>query len=95
VKGRTRRGQRHEKTTMPRYLPHDEYTPRELAGDRSCVLRLEHIGVVVDDVEASLAALRPHGAELVGELGNYENSYRLRYGRGPAGIIVELAGKIG
>jgi catechol 2,3-dioxygenase-like lactoylglutathione lyase family enzyme len=51
--------------------------------------------VVVDDVEASLAGLRAQGGELVGELVNYENSYRLCYVRGPAGIIVELAEKIG
>jgi len=42
----------------------------------------------VDDV---VARLRPHGAELVGELARYEDSYRLCYVRGPAGIIVALA----
>jgi hypothetical protein len=42
----------------------------------------------------SLAALRAHGGELVGELENYENSDWLCYVRGPAGIIVELAQKI-
>jgi catechol 2,3-dioxygenase-like lactoylglutathione lyase family enzyme len=56
---------------------------------------IRHILFVVDDVEESLAALRAHGAELVGELVNYENSYWLCYVRGPAGIIVELAQKIG
>jgi catechol 2,3-dioxygenase-like lactoylglutathione lyase family enzyme len=56
---------------------------------------IRHILFVVDDVEASLAALRAHGGELVGELENYENSYWLCYVRGPAGIIVELAQKIG
>jgi catechol 2,3-dioxygenase-like lactoylglutathione lyase family enzyme len=35
--------------------------------------------------------LRAHGAELVGELEQYENSYRLCYVRGPEGIIIELA----
>ncbi len=59
------------------------------------VQRLEHIGIVVDDIEASLASLRAHGGELVGELENYESSYWLCYVRGPAGIIVELAEKIG
>jgi len=48
---------------------------------------------VVDDIEASLAGLRAHGGELVGELENYENSYWLCYVRGPAGIIVELCGE--
>jgi catechol 2,3-dioxygenase-like lactoylglutathione lyase family enzyme len=56
---------------------------------------IRHILFVVDDVEASLAVLRAHGGELVGELVNYENSYWLCYVRGPAGIIVELAEKIG
>jgi hypothetical protein len=35
VKGRERRGPRHQETTMPKYLLHDEYTPQELAGGRS------------------------------------------------------------
>ena len=56
---------------------------------------IRHILFVVDDIEASLAGLREHGGELVGELVNYENSYWLCYVRGPAGIIVELAEKIG
>lgn len=55
---------------------------------------IRHILFVVDDIEASLAALRAHGGELVGELVNYENSYWLCYVRGPAAIIVELAEKI-
>ena len=56
---------------------------------------IRHILFLVDDIEASLAGLRAHGGELVGELVNYENIYRLCYVRGPAGIIVELAEKIG
>jgi hypothetical protein len=39
--------------------------------------------------------LRAHGAELVGELVQYENSYRLCYVRGPEGILVALAEKFG
>lgn len=56
---------------------------------------IRHILFVVDDIQASLAGLRAHGGELVGELENYENSYWLCYVRGPAGIIVELAEQIG
>jgi catechol 2,3-dioxygenase-like lactoylglutathione lyase family enzyme len=56
---------------------------------------IRHILFVVDDIDSSLASLRAHGGELVGELENYENSYWLCYVRGPAGIIVELAQKIG
>jgi catechol 2,3-dioxygenase-like lactoylglutathione lyase family enzyme len=56
---------------------------------------IRHILFVVDDIEAALAGLRAHGGELVGELVNYEDIYMLCYVRGPAGIIVELAEKIG
>jgi len=56
---------------------------------------IRHLLFLVDDVEASLAALRAHGGELVGDLVNYEDIYWLCYVRGPAGIIVELAEKIG
>ena len=55
---------------------------------------IRHVLFAVDDIEESLAQLRAHGGELVGELVNYENVYWLCYVRGPAGIIVELAQKI-
>jgi hypothetical protein len=42
-------------------------------------------------LEDVLARLDTHGAELVGELEQYENSYRLCYVRGPEGMIVALA----
>jgi predicted enzyme related to lactoylglutathione lyase len=45
----------------------------------------------VDDIDAVVAGLRARGAELVGEVAQYEDSYRLCYVRGPAGIIVALA----
>ncbi len=47
------------------------------------------------DIDAVVAGLRARGAELVGELERYEDSYRLCYVRGPEGIIVELAEQIG
>jgi catechol 2,3-dioxygenase-like lactoylglutathione lyase family enzyme len=56
---------------------------------------LRHILFEVADIDGVLDRLRPHGAELVGEVAQYEDSYRLCYVRGPAGIIVELAEKIG
>ena len=56
---------------------------------------LRHLAFEVDDVEAVVARLRARGAELVGELETYEDVYRLCYLRGPAGIIVELAERIG
>jgi predicted enzyme related to lactoylglutathione lyase len=48
----------------------------------------------VDDIEDVLARLRAHGAELVGELAQYKDIYRLCYVRGPEGIIVALAEQI-
>jgi predicted enzyme related to lactoylglutathione lyase len=45
----------------------------------------------VEDIEDVLARLHAHGTELVGELEQYEDSYRLCYVRGPEGIIVALA----
>jgi predicted enzyme related to lactoylglutathione lyase len=45
----------------------------------------------VDDIEDVIARLRTHGAELVGEVAQYEDSYRLCFVRGPEGIIVGLA----
>ena len=54
-------------------------------------LGLRSIMFVVDDVEATVAALRPHGAELIGTVEQYQDTNRLCYVRGPAGIIVALA----
>jgi catechol 2,3-dioxygenase-like lactoylglutathione lyase family enzyme len=54
-------------------------------------LGLRSIMFAVDDVDASVAGLRAHGAELVGEVAQYQDSYRLCYVRGPEGIIVALA----
>jgi catechol 2,3-dioxygenase-like lactoylglutathione lyase family enzyme len=56
---------------------------------------IRHIAFAVDDIDAVVAGLRARGAELVGELERYEDSYRLCYVRGPEGIIVELAEQIG
>jgi len=54
-------------------------------------LGIRRIMFAVDDIEDVLARLRTHGADLVGELEQYEDSYRLCYVRGPEGIIVALA----
>ena len=56
---------------------------------------IRHILFAVDDVDDLVARLQARGAELVGEVVNYGTSYRLCYIRGPAGIIVELAEKLG
>jgi catechol 2,3-dioxygenase-like lactoylglutathione lyase family enzyme len=54
-------------------------------------LGLHRVMFAVDDIDDTVARLRPHGAELLGELAQYQDSYRLCYLRGPAGIIVALA----
>jgi catechol 2,3-dioxygenase-like lactoylglutathione lyase family enzyme len=58
-------------------------------------LGIRRIMFAVDDVDAVLACLRTHGAELVGEVVQYEDSYRLCYVRGPEGIMVALAEQLG
>ena len=58
-------------------------------------LGISRIMFAVEDIDDVVARLRAHGAELVGELVQYENSYRLCYVRGPEGILVALAEKIG
>ena len=54
-------------------------------------LGMGRIMFAVDDIDAAVARLQAHGAELVGEVVQYEDSYRLCYLRGPEGIIVALA----
>jgi len=56
---------------------------------------LRHLAFLVDDIQVVVAGLRARGTEFVGELVRYEDSYWLCYVRGPEGIIVELAEKIG
>jgi catechol 2,3-dioxygenase-like lactoylglutathione lyase family enzyme len=45
----------------------------------------------VDDIDETLARLRKHGAQLVGEVVQYEDVYRLCYIRGPEGLLIGLA----
>ena len=45
----------------------------------------------VDDIDATLARLRGHGAQLVGDVVQYQESYRLCYIRGPEGLLIGLA----
>lgn len=54
-------------------------------------LGIRHITFAVEDIEAIVAKLKKNGAELVGEIQTYENTYKLCYIRGPEGIILELA----
>jgi catechol 2,3-dioxygenase-like lactoylglutathione lyase family enzyme len=54
-------------------------------------LGIRRIMFAVDDLDAVVARLRAHGAELVGAVVQYADTYRLCYVRGPEGIIVGLA----
>jgi catechol 2,3-dioxygenase-like lactoylglutathione lyase family enzyme len=54
-------------------------------------LGIRRIMFAVDDIEDVLARLQAHGAELVGEVVQYEDEYLLCYLRGPEGILVALA----
>jgi catechol 2,3-dioxygenase-like lactoylglutathione lyase family enzyme len=74
------------------------HAPSGPAGDRQAPANapgIRHLTFAVDDIDAAVAGLRAHGAELVGEMERYKDIYRLCYIRGPEGIIVELAEEIG
>jgi catechol 2,3-dioxygenase-like lactoylglutathione lyase family enzyme len=49
----------------------------------------------VDDVEETVERLRTRGAQLVGDVGRYEDSYKLCYIRGPEGLLIGLAQELG
>src|SRR3954467_3509145 len=83
----------HSRLEISRFL-----TPPTVADHRNApVNALGYLRVMfaVDDIDDTLARLRAHGAELVGELAQYEDKYRLCYGRGPEGILIGLAEQIG
>jgi catechol 2,3-dioxygenase-like lactoylglutathione lyase family enzyme len=74
------------------------HSPPTRSGDRHTpenTMGIRHVAFEVKDIDAVLARLRACGAELVGELERYEGIYRLCHLRGPEGIIVELAERIG
>jgi catechol 2,3-dioxygenase-like lactoylglutathione lyase family enzyme len=58
-------------------------------------LGIRRIMFAVDDVDDVVARLGSHGAELVGEIAQYEDTYRLCFVRGPEGIIIGLAERLG
>jgi catechol 2,3-dioxygenase-like lactoylglutathione lyase family enzyme len=74
------------------------HAPSGPGGDRHAPANtpgIRHVTFAVDDIDAAVASVRARGGELVGEVENYEDIYRLCYVRGPEGIIVELAERIG
>jgi catechol 2,3-dioxygenase-like lactoylglutathione lyase family enzyme len=58
-------------------------------------LGIRRIMFAVDDIDDVVARLRNHGAELVGEMAQYEDIHRLCFLRGPEGIIIGLAEQLG
>jgi catechol 2,3-dioxygenase-like lactoylglutathione lyase family enzyme len=74
--------------TPPVVTPEPERAPVNTLG-------LRRIMFAVDDVDDTVARLRGHGAELVGEIAQYEDVYRLCFVRGPDGVIIGLAQRLG
>lgn len=70
---------------------HPKLVASELAIAPPNTLGLRSVMFTVESVDDTVARLLAHGAELVGEVVQYEDVYRLCYMRGPAGIIVSLA----
>lgn len=58
-------------------------------------LGLHRVMFAVDDIDDVVARLQTHGAELVGEIMQYEDVYRLCYLRSPEGFLVALAEELG
>lgn len=74
------------------------HAPAGGEGDRNAPANtpgIRHVAFAVDDIDATVTGLQARGTELVGELERYKDDYRLCYVRGPEGIIVELAERIG
>jgi catechol 2,3-dioxygenase-like lactoylglutathione lyase family enzyme len=74
------------------------HAPPSPEGDRNApanTLGIRHLTFAVDDLDSVVVGVRARGGELVGEVERYRDVYRLCYIRGPEGIIVELAERIG
>ena len=83
----------HSRLELSRFL-----TPPVAADHRNApVNALGYLRVMftVDDIDETLARLRKRGAQLVGEVVQYEDAYRLCYIRGPEGLLIGLAEELG
>jgi len=83
----------HSRLELSRFL-----APRVVADHRNApVNALGYLRVMfaVDDLDDTLARLRKHGAQLVDEVVEYEDVYRLCYIRGPEGLLIGLAQELG
>jgi predicted enzyme related to lactoylglutathione lyase len=83
----------HSRLELSRFL-----APSVIADHRNApVNALGYLRVMfaVDDIDETLERLRNRGAQLVGELVNYKDVYRLCYIRGPEGLLIGLAQELG
>jgi catechol 2,3-dioxygenase-like lactoylglutathione lyase family enzyme len=83
----------HSRLELSRFL-----TPPAVADHRNApvnALGYLRIMFAVEDIDDTLARLREHGAQLVGEVVQYEDMYRLCYIRGPGGLLIGLAQELG
>ena len=83
----------HSRLELSRFL-----TPPVVADHRNApVNALGYLRVMftVEDIDDTLARLRKRGAQLVGEVVQYEDAYRLCYIRGPEGLLIGLAEEVG
>ncbi|MCU5111014.1 VOC family protein [Bacillus wiedmannii] len=83
----------HSRIELSRFL-----TPSTIADHRTApVNTLGYLRVMftVEDIDEMVSRLIKHGAQLVGEVVQYENSYRLCYIRGTEGILIGLAEELG
>jgi catechol 2,3-dioxygenase-like lactoylglutathione lyase family enzyme len=70
---------------------HEPGSPNAMANE----LGLRNVSFEVDDLQTAMDGLAAAGYGLVGGIGQYENVWRMAYVRGPEGIIVSLAERIG
>ena len=83
----------HGRLELSRFL-----TPAPVSDHRSApVNSLGYLRVMfaVDDIDETLEKLRKRGAQLVGEVVQYKDAYRLCYIRGPEGLLIGLAQELG
>ncbi len=80
----------HERLELTKFR-HPQLVESEPAIAPPNTLGLRSVMFAVESVDDTVARLRANGAELIGEVAQYEDMYRLCYLRGPAGIIVALA----
>jgi catechol 2,3-dioxygenase-like lactoylglutathione lyase family enzyme len=83
----------HSRLELSRFL-----TPSVVADHRNApvnALGYLRIMFTVEDIDDTLARLRKHGAQLVGDVVHYEDVYRLCYIRGPEGLLIGLAEELG